>query len=53
MSTMEAFYTQLFSPEARENPYLSCLLRLTQITAQAVEALKSDLVWDYWDSGSE
>jgi hypothetical protein len=47
---MQAFYDRLFSDKASQNPYLVFLVRLTQIGEREIAALKTDIVWDFWNS---
>jgi hypothetical protein len=45
---MHAFYINLFSPSAEQNPRLQILARLTTLSRANLERLTSDLGWNVW-----
>jgi hypothetical protein len=45
MSTMQAFYNQIFVERSVSNTYLSRLARLTKVSLEQLNVLKDGWVW--------
>lgn len=48
MSTMQAFYTDLFSQNFQGNVFEG-LLRIARTSLSEVMAVRSELAWEIWD----
>jgi hypothetical protein len=48
MSTMQAFYTNLFSQNTQDN-LLEGLLQIARSSLSDVLAVRSELAWEIWD----
>jgi hypothetical protein len=53
MQNMQTFYTRLASAEHQDNPYVSYLVRLMQLSPSTIASLKTVLWWNDWSSVAE
>ncbi|HET9906705.1 MAG TPA: hypothetical protein VFQ23_08685 [Anaerolineales bacterium] len=52
MLTMQAFYSQLQTSGKEPDGYFTLLDRLTQCTLSEVMAVRSEMIWELWDTPS-
>jgi len=52
MLTMQAFYSQLQTSGKEHNGYFALLDKLTHCTLAEVLAVKSEMIWELWDTPS-